>query len=169
PPLPGTADAFLALIEAGWDTEVARRPHGQHTTVLVHLDLAQRAAALHLGPLLTKAERQYLTCDATFEVWFHRDGQPLGAGRSTREISRRLRRALEHRQHGRCAVPGCAATRGLHAHHITHWENGGPTDLDNLVLLCPYHHRAHHRGLITITGTAHQLLVTDDDGQPLTP
>ena len=28
----------------------------------------------------------------------------------------------------RCVVPGCGATRGLHAHHIWHWEDGGPTD-----------------------------------------
>ncbi|WP_425312078.1 DUF222 domain-containing protein [Mycobacterium asiaticum] len=34
-PLPGNGEAFLALIEAGWDADVARRPHGQHTTVVV--------------------------------------------------------------------------------------------------------------------------------------
>jgi hypothetical protein len=64
-------------------------------------------------------------------------------------------------------VPGCGATRGLHAHHIRHWEDGGATELDNLVLVCPYHHRAHHRGVITITGPAHQLVVTDSDGRTL--
>jgi hypothetical protein len=48
-----------------------------------------------------------------------------------------------------------------------HWEDGGPTDLDNLVLLCPYHHRLHHRGIITITGPASQLTVTDATGQKL--
>jgi len=40
----------------------------------------------------------------------------------------------------------------LHAHHIRHWEDGGLTELDNLVLVCPHHHRLHHRGVITITG-----------------
>src|SRR5690349_14068330 len=167
PPLPTTGDAFLRLIEAGWDAEAARRPHGQHTTVVVHVDVEQRAAALHLGPLLSEADRRFLLCDATCEVWFQRAGQPLGAGRTTRTINRRLRRALEHR-HPTCAVPGCGATRGLHAHHIHHWEDGGPTELDNLVLLCPYHHRLHHRGGITITGPAHQLTVTDNAGRELT-
>ena len=166
PPLPDTVEAFLRLVEAGWDAEAARRPHGQHTTVVVHVDVAQRAAALHLGPLLTDAERRYLTCDATCEVWFERDGQPIGAGRATRTVNRRLRRALEHR-HRSCAVPGCGATRGLHAHHIWHWEDGGPTELANLVLVCPYHHRAHHSGLITITGPADHLIVTDSSGRPL--
>ncbi|UXA07476.1 HNH endonuclease [Mycobacterium sp. SMC-2] len=168
PPLPGTLEAFLRLVEAGWDAEATRRPHGQHTTVVVHLDVAQRAAALHLGPLLSDAERQYLTCDATAEVWFERDGQVIGAGRASRVINRRLRRALEYRDR-MCVVPGCGATRGLHAHHIRHWEDGGPTELANLVLVCPYHHRSHHRGVITITGPAHTLTVTDDAGQALSP
>jgi hypothetical protein len=166
PPLPGTAQAFMRLVAAGWDAEVARRPHGHHTTVLVHLDVKERAAALHLGPLLSDSDRRYLTCDATCEVWFERDGQVIGAGRATRLINRRLRRALEHR-HPTCAVPGCGATRGLHAHHIRHWEDGGPTELSNLVLVCPYHHRLHHRGIITITGPAHTLTVTDSAGRVL--
>src|SRR3984893_17253930 len=156
----------MRLVEAGWDAEAARRPHGQHTTVVVHLDVEQRAAALHLGPLLSDAERRYLSCDATCEVWFERAGELIGAGRATRLINRRLRRALEHR-HPTCAVPGCGATRGLHAHHIRHWEDGGPTELFNLVLVCPYHHRLHHRGGITITGPAADLTVTDSCGQPL--
>ncbi|GLD13753.1 hypothetical protein Mkiyose1384_39770 [Mycobacterium kiyosense] len=131
PPLPDTVDAFLSLVTAGWDTEIARRPHAQHTTVIVHLDLDKPAAALHLGPLLSAAERQYLTCDATWEAWFQRDGQLIGTGRETRQNSRRLRRALEHRDRC-CVVPGCAATRGLHAHHLQHWEDGGPTELHKL-------------------------------------
>ena len=166
PPLPGTVEAFMRLIEAGWDAEAARRPHGQQTTVVVHVDVEQRAAALHLGPLLTDAERRELTCDATCEVWFQRDGEVIGAGRSTRLINRRLRRALEHRDRT-CVVPGCGATRGLHAHHIRHWEDGGVTELANLVLVCPYHHRLHHRGVITITGPADKLIVTDSEGRQL--
>ncbi|MDT5297047.1 MAG: hypothetical protein QOG79_289, partial [Mycobacterium sp.] len=166
PPLPNTVDAFMSLIEAGWDADVARRPHGQRTTVAVHVDLQTRVAALHLGPLLADDDRRYLTCDATCEVWFERSGQVIGSGRATRTVNRRLRRALEHRDRC-CVVPGCGATRGLHAHHIRHWEDGGRTELSNLVLVCPYHHRAHHRGVITITGAAQHLEVTDHEGQPL--
>ena len=166
PPFPDGVDAFLALVEAGWDTDVQRRPHGQHTTVVVHVDVEKPVASLHLGPALTTGERQYLLCDATCEVWFERHGAPIGAGRTTRTISRRLRRALEHRDQT-CVVPGCGSTRGLHAHHLVHWENGGPTELSNLVLLCPFHHRMHHRGVITLAGPADQLKVTDSEGEPL--
>ena len=167
-PMPDTADAFLRLVEAGWDAEATRRPHGQRTTVVVHVDVDKPMGALHGGPLLSDADRHYLSCDATCEVWFERDGRPIGAGRSTRTVNRRLRRALEHR-HPSCAVPGCGATRGLHAHHIRHWEDGGPTELHNLILLCPYHHRLHHRGAITISGSAETLTVTDEDGHLLSP
>ncbi|ART68107.1 hypothetical protein BTO20_05440 [Mycobacterium dioxanotrophicus] len=172
PPFPNTVDAFMGLVESGWDADVAARPHGQHTTVVVHVDLdrdgEKPVAALHLGPVLTEEERRYLTCDATCEVWFERHGQPIGAGRTARTVNRRLRRALEHRDRC-CAVPGCGATRGLHAHHLKHWEDGGATELDNMVLLCPYHHRLHHKGGITITGPAHQLTVTDATGRELHP
>jgi len=171
PPLPNAADAFMRLVEAGWDTDVAARPHGHHTTVVQQLDLrkpAEQAARTDLENALTDNERRFVTCDATFETWFERDGAPIGAGRTTRQINRRLRRALEYR-HPTCAVPGCAATRGLHAHHIRHWEDGGATELDNLVLLCPYHHRLHHRGGITIRGPADQLTVTDSAGRILSP
>jgi hypothetical protein len=166
PPKPNTVDAFMSLIETGWDADVALRPHAQRTTVVVHVDLETRVAALHLGPLLSDDDRRYLTCDATCEVWFERSGQVIGSGRATRTVNRRLRRVLEHRDRC-CVVPGCGATRGLHAHHIRHWEDGGLTELDNLVLVCPYHHRAHHRGVITITGPAQHLVVTDQEGRPM--
>jgi hypothetical protein len=146
PPFPSVGDALMRLVDASWDAEAAARPHGHRTTVVVHVDVEARAAQLHLGPLLSDADRQYLTCDATCEVWFERDGQPIGSGRATRLINRRLRRALEHR-HRTCVVPGCAATRGLHAHHLRHWEDGGATELDNLVLLCPlfrYRNKGHY-------------------------
>ncbi len=168
PPFPTGGNAFMALVHAGWDVEAARRPHGQHTTVVVHVDVTDKVAALHLGPLLTEEQRRYLSCDATCEVWFERHGQPLGSGRTTRTVSRRLRRALEYRD-ATCVVPGCGATRGLHAHHLQHWEDGGPTELHNLVLLCPFHHRLHHRGGITLTGPADQLVVTDRAGRRLEP
>ncbi|KIU17060.1 HNH endonuclease signature motif containing protein [Mycolicibacterium llatzerense] len=166
PPFPNQVDGFMSVVESGWDTDVARRQHGQHTTIVVHLDLDHDSAAVHLGSVLTDDERRMLLCDATCEVWLEKHGQPIGAGRSTRTISRRLRRALEHRDRC-CVVPGCGATRGLHAHHIIHWEDGGVTELRNLVLVCPYHHRLHHRGGITITGPADRLVVTDAAGQPL--
>jgi hypothetical protein len=59
---PTRIDAFMSLVEAGWDCDVAQRPHGQHTTVVVHLDIDKPVASLHLGPLLSDDERR--TCSA---------------------------------------------------------------------------------------------------------
>jgi hypothetical protein len=166
PPFPTVAEAFMRLVEAGWDSDVVARPHGHRTTVVMHVDAASKLASLHLGPALSEAERRYLGCDATVETWFEKDGVAIGCGRETRQIPRRLRRALEHR-HPTCAVPGCGSSRGLHAHHIRHWEDGGPTELSNLVLICAFHHRQHHRGVITIRGPGHAVTVLDRDGEEL--
>ena len=46
-----------------------------------------------------------------------------------------------------CAFPGC--DRPVHwcdAHHVHWWEHGGPTDIDNLTLLCRRHHVLVHEG-----------------------
>jgi HNH endonuclease len=63
-------------------------------------------------------------------------------GRRTRVIPPALRRALEARDRG-CRFPGCGV-RHAQGHHLHHWANGGPTRLDNLALLCRFHHRAVH-------------------------
>ena len=71
--------------------------------------------------------------------------EPLSAGRRTRSIPPSVRRALSNRDRG-CRFPGCPATRRLHGHHVRHRAEGGETSLDNLVLLCPTHHRLVHEG-----------------------
>jgi hypothetical protein len=43
-----------------------------------------------------------------------------------------------------CRFPGCGTRRFTQAHHIAWWERGGTTDLDNLVLICSFHHRLVH-------------------------
>ena len=73
------------------------------------------------------------------------NGEPLSVGRRTRSIPASVRRALASRDRG-CRFPGCPATHRLHGHHVQHWADGGETSLDNLVLLCPTHHRLVHEG-----------------------
>jgi hypothetical protein len=74
------------------------------------------------------------------------NGQPLWEGRKKRYFTRAQRRALATRDGG-CVFPGCGAPPSwCHAHHVVEWRNGGPTDVDNGVLLCAFHHRLIHRG-----------------------
>jgi Domain of unknown function (DUF222)/HNH endonuclease len=72
--------------------------------------------------------------------------QLLDLGRATRLITPALRRALTVRDGG-CIAAGCDRPASwTDAHHLTHWLHGGPTNLDNLVLICRIHHRAVHEG-----------------------
>src|SRR5438445_794069 len=111
-----------------------------------------------------------LACDAATLTSLEQDGDPLRLGRATREPNRAQRRALRRRDGG-CRFPGCTQRRWVQAHHIVHWTNGGPTDLDNLVLLCWRHHRLVHEGGWSMTGTAADLVVRRPDGSvvPTTP
>ena len=72
------------------------------------------------------------------------DGAVLDVGRRTRSIPPAIRRALDARDR-KCRFPGCAS-HWCDAHHVVHWADGGPTSLDNLLLLCRRHHRAIHEG-----------------------
>lgn len=54
-----------------------------------------------------------------------------------------MMRQIRYRDH-ECRFPGCDARRFTQAHHIVWWRHGGRTDLDNLVLLCFFHHRLVH-------------------------
>ncbi|NKV29149.1 DUF222 domain-containing protein [Rhodococcus hoagii] len=97
----------------------------------------------HTGPLSIATARR-IACDCHLTPIVMDDGVPLNLGRSSRTVSKKQRRALIARDHG-CAFPGCGtAPAHCEGHHVKHWADGGPTDLDNLVLLCRYHHTLLH-------------------------
>jgi len=88
--------------------------------------------------------------------------------RSRRRASARLERAVKVRDEGVCQFPGCESRRFLHMHHVKHWALGGPTDLDNLALLCSTHHRAVHEGGFNFKKTEEgELCFHSPDGQRL--
>ncbi|MCU1416515.1 MAG: hypothetical protein JWP32_689 [Schumannella sp.] len=65
----------------------------------------------------------------------------LDQGRAFRLFTDAQRRAIAVRDGG-CVWPGCAQPPGwCEVAHLTSWLDGGPTDLANGVLLCPFHHR----------------------------
>ncbi len=120
-----------------------------HLNVLVGLEDLQnraRAACLDFGGTLSAAGLRLLCCDAAVvPVVLGGKSQPLDVGRLTRVVPEGLRRAVAARDRGctRCGRP----PSWCEAHHIVAWEHGGPTCLDNLVLLCRACHRLiHHAG-----------------------
>ncbi len=101
-------------------------------------------AELEAGPVLWSETARRLGCDSMVEcVIQDHDLRVLGIGRRSRIIPRWLRRQLWHRDGG-CRFPGCGTTLYVHGHHIKHWADLGPTELENLILLCGYHHRFVH-------------------------
>jgi hypothetical protein len=70
--------------------------------------------------------------------------QPLDVGRTSRVVASAQRAALVVRDRGG-VFPGCQRPPSwCDGHHLWHWLDGGPTDLDNLALRCRAHHRTVH-------------------------
>jgi len=82
-------------------------------------------------------------CDVT-RVIIAGKSEILDIGRATRTVSAALWKALVTRDR-HCQHPGCDRPPSqCDAHHLWHWINGGPTNLDNLILYCTTHHRQEH-------------------------
>jgi hypothetical protein len=74
-------------------------------------------------------------CTGSTEHLTLHNGQPLTAGRTSRIIPPKLRRAILHRDGG-CGADGCTSRYRLQPHHRVPWSQGGRTDPDNLTTLC---------------------------------
>ena len=151
----GCADALVQLCSG----RLSADPDVDRATLVVHVPaeaLADRSGAsaanaeVESGPVLTPAAAQRLACDARVQAQIDdTHGNPLALGRLTRVPSAQLVRALRSRDRT-CRFPGCDRRRFTNAHHVRWWARGGRTDIDNLVLLCSFHHRLVHEGGWTI-------------------
>lgn len=147
------ADA-LAEIASG---RLGSDPDGDRASVNIHVDyrdLLTGAGSAEIGSGIAAIEtaRRNL-CDCVARVMVDGEGRsPIGYGRAYRTAPLRLSRLVKYRDIT-CRFPGCDRTRWCKAHHIVYWEDGGPTDLENLVWLCHSHHRAVHEGGWRIQGT----------------
>ncbi len=149
------ADALVALItqqpgrpaDAEGGAECGPTP--QKTTLLVTAEWdpiygVLQDAELIDGTPIDIEELRRLACDADIiPAIFGSDGQPLYLGRTQRAPNQAQRMALFARDQA-CVDCGLAA-QACDIHHIQPWEHGGPTNIDNLILLCPTCHRKTHR------------------------
>src|SRR2546423_5267538 len=122
-----------------------------HVSVVVHVNLDEdtMTGGFEDGAPLSRADLLRYLCDCGVNrVVMNGNPELLDLGRSTKTPSKAQRRALRRRDRG-CRWRGCCIKASFcHAHHIHHWIEGGATDLCNLVLFCPFHHRlVHTRGL----------------------
>ncbi|WP_248581126.1 HNH endonuclease signature motif containing protein [Nocardioides sp. InS609-2] len=141
--------AFRALLET-LDPHRLPLHGGDATTVIVTIDIDTLRDGLGIattdtGTPITAAEARRLACTAhLIPAVLGGTSEPLDLGRGTRLFSRHQRKAFALRDHT-CRADGCDIPAAwTEAHHQHPWSHGGPTNLDNGLLLCSWHHHRAH-------------------------
>jgi uncharacterized protein DUF222/HNH endonuclease len=148
------ADALGEICRQWLDSSGRPKVGGERPHVIVTVGEGAMAGAGgqaseldHVGPIDPGAARR-IACDASVRrVVMAAPSEPLDVGRRTPIIPPALRRAVIMRDR-HCRFPGCDRPQTwCDAHHVVHWADGGPTALQNLLLLCRRHHgMIHQRG-----------------------
>ena len=154
------ADA-LALLAS---QSIADDADPDRATVVFHVTLddvvdGDGNATFANGRPLPQPLMERLRCDPRLQLVLHgKDGGITGIGFTSRDIPHWLRRQVEHRDGHRCTFPGCGDRAFLQPHHVVPWPLG-PTDMGNLTMVCPTHHKLVHEFGWHVTlgkdGTAH--------------
>jgi hypothetical protein len=153
------ADALVVLCSA----RIAADPEPDRATVVVHarLDGLQGdtgGCEVEDGPVIHPQAVRRLLCNARVQtVVEDANGNVVGIGRLSRQAPAWMLRQVRHRDR-ECRFPGCGARRFTEAHHLRWWRHGGRNDLDNMALICSFHHRLVHE---------HGWSVKRDDGGEL--
>ena len=150
------ADALGDLARSFLDGAASPMVGGERPHLNVHVDLTSLGGtgALHEatdGIVLDPALIDQISCDASVtRIVFGPRSEVLDVGRKTRVIPAALRRAVGARDR-HCVAPGCRrSARWCDIHHKTPWSEGGQTRIDNLILLCRYHHTLLHLELFSL-------------------
>ncbi|MEO5921519.1 MAG: DUF222 domain-containing protein [Pseudolysinimonas sp.] len=120
------------------------------TSVTMHVTVALDALVSGLGtakiagvdePITASAARRLSAVAEIIPVVLGSESEPLDLGRAVRLATQPQRDALAIRDGG-CIWPMCDAPPAwCEVAHVTAWASGGGTDLDNLMLMCAFHHR----------------------------
>src|SRR6185437_6346978 len=113
---------------------------------------------LERGGLINGEVVRRLACDGALVCALDDDvGHTLYEGRARRDPTPTQRREIRRRDR-HCRFPGCANVTFTNVHHIEPWTPRGPTDIDNLALLCVHHHARVHAKEWTMRGNANDEL-----------
>jgi Domain of unknown function (DUF222)/HNH endonuclease len=160
-------DGFMALVRSGTPAGHGGSGRVANTSpyvVVLHAPLAtmvdgsgqtsELAGELERDGLIDAATVRRLACDATMAVALDDDvGHTMYEGRNRRFATVAQRREVMRRDR-HCRFPGCTNVTFTNVHHVVGWKPGGTTDLDNLALMCQYHHAVVHRKGWTMSGDA---------------
>ncbi|MEV6603012.1 DUF222 domain-containing protein [Kutzneria sp. NPDC051319] len=164
-------DAFAEIIELasrseGLPEQGGERPH--LTLSMSFQDFMDNTgvAKVEGGGVMSAAEARRIACDSTvMRLVLGAGKEILDVGRQQRTAPKGIRKALIERD-GACAFPGCQTEPArCHAHHVVEWANGGPTSLDNMVLLCGAHHRLIHHSRWTVKMVDQRPVFSDGLGE----
>lgn len=177
------AAAIAALTERG-AIEGQTQHQGPRPSVTLHLDgktlagepcddvadAMSRQCNLSDGTPVPRATAERLLCTCRLTATIDRISpfgtvEIVGITDLLRDATAHQRKALAARDGG-CVFPGCEAPPAwCDAHHLLPWDDGGTTQLENLVLLCKHHHHAVHEGGWTLWRAIDgRLYLTKPDG-----
>jgi hypothetical protein len=148
------ADALVRICESYLANGDAARPPSMRNEAVIHVqvdDAGVVEAHTQGGDPVHPETAKRILCDGRVQGMLGDLTGPIGAGRRTRAINRRMRRALQRRSRARCEWIGCDERVYIEAHHIQAWVDGGLTELDNLLHLCWHHHHVVHEGSFRVT------------------
>ena len=164
------ADALVAFAEA----YLASRPRFAHRpTVLFHADARVLAGedgwaeTADWSPLAAETARRLACACKLGLVADDPDGRPLRMGRTLRDANWQQAEACWRRDGG---CRRCGARLFLATHHLAWWDRDrGPTDLENLCLLCSHcHHLVHDAGWVVAGHPDGPLTFTGPGGVTVT-
>ncbi len=168
------ADALAEIADRAMDGADRATGYG-HLAVMMTVDQLETGLGVTWpsGLLMSRTDLRTLSCSASvsYVVGVPTDDpvrwQPLAVGFAARYATKAQRAALAVRDGNGCVHPGCTvpAWRCV-AHHIRPWDQGGSTDLQNLVLVCRYHHRRIHLGRLRIIWVDRHATTAEADRAP---
>ena len=147
-------EALVALVKRAVASADAT-PRNTKSQLFVTVDLetlrnglrgaGETLAGSESGTLLAPETVRRLACDATIiPTVLGVAGTVVDLGMDVRLFTAaQIKRLWLRDRH--CTYPGCTMpAQWTDAHHLTHWADGGPSDLDNAALLCERHHTIVH-------------------------
>ena len=157
-------DALVQACRRLQTAEVLPDCHGATPRVAVTIDYDDLLrgtgfATTETGEQVSPDTARRMACDADLiPIVLGTGSEVLDVGRHQRLATAAIWKALVARDR-HCRFPGCTRPPLMcHAHHLQHWIDGGPTSLENLLLLCSTHHRLVHAGPWTIVATGPRQL-----------
>ncbi|HWV26644.1 MAG TPA: DUF222 domain-containing protein [Aeromicrobium sp.] len=149
-----------SVLNNGLPGDQGVRPHVTLTVDADALGTGEGTGDLEgFGPIGLRQVKELICAGDITTVAVRTSGRGIGArkiGRTMRLAAGRQRTEIMTRQNRICAAPGCTGPV-VHIHHVVFWADGGSTDDENLIGLCPRCHRAVHAGVLVIDPATHEF------------